>query len=124
MRLRSSLFLAITMAVLTGCSAIVRQFEGRDRAKDRNSSRTSHPLPRPRRESDPVTRERILASLKSSHPRLIASEEDFRSASDLIASRDDLAMHWHDLLRAEAEKLLSAKPATPSKPKLNDSREA
>ena len=51
----------------------------------------------------------ILTTLRPAHPRLLVLDTDLAAIKDAIA-KDPLAKRWHDQLKAEAEKMLIAKP--------------
>jgi hypothetical protein len=53
--------------------------------------------------------EDVLAKLRPGHPRLLVLDADLAAVRQAIA-HDPLAKRWHDQLRAEAERMLSAKP--------------
>jgi hypothetical protein len=53
--------------------------------------------------------EDVLATLRKGHPRLMVLDSDLARVKEAIA-KDPLAKKWHDELRADAEKMLSAKP--------------
>jgi hypothetical protein len=51
----------------------------------------------------------VLATLRPAHPRLLVLDADLAAVKQAIAT-DPLAMKWHEQIKADAEKMLSAKP--------------
>src|SRR6476661_3188123 len=51
----------------------------------------------------------VLATLRPAHPRLLVRDSDLAAVKDAIA-KDPLAKRWHEQLKADAEKMLTAKP--------------
>ncbi len=56
------------------------------------------------------TAEQILSSLKKSHPRLLATDADFRALREKAAAQPE-AGKWATEIRMDADKLLHAKPS-------------
>jgi hypothetical protein len=53
--------------------------------------------------------EDVLSTLRKGHPRLMVLDADLARVKEAIA-KDPLAKKWHDELRAEADRMLLAKP--------------
>src|SRR5262245_25731888 len=53
---------------------------------------------------------KVLQSLRKSHPRLLALDEDVSRTRELIRT-DPLAAQWHAALRAQAEQVITEPPA-------------
>jgi hypothetical protein len=51
----------------------------------------------------------VLATLRPAHPRLLVLDTDLAAVKQAIAN-DPLAKRWHDQIKADAEKMLFAKP--------------